>query len=139
MWHVTSNQSCKRYTYVEWLRANQLSRIISFFDKPVCTQNDSFWLLWNESKVHLHVHQNIWNVILYLLTSSCFVLWIILFCNCYRITLAVLHFNENANNEYKTSSQGDTVYKVVFPKYRNGDFIVKPRKVAPTYSECYCF
>jgi hypothetical protein len=52
----------------------------------------------------------------------------------FRTTLAILHFNENVDRAAKMKD-GHMRYNVVFPKYRNGAFIVKKVKEPPTYGK----
>ncbi|KAF4115269.1 uncharacterized protein LOC131535869 isoform X2 [Onychostoma macrolepis] len=50
-----------------------------------------------------------------------------------RLYLAVLHHNENANQEQATST-GQVVYKMVFPKSRKGECTARALKTDPTYN-----
>ncbi|RXN07569.1 hypothetical protein ROHU_032261 [Labeo rohita] len=51
-----------------------------------------------------------------------------------RLYLAVLHHNENANREQATTSAGEAVYKMIFPKSKKGECTVRPLKTDPTYN-----
>lgn len=51
-----------------------------------------------------------------------------------RLYLAAMHHNENAIREQATTSAGQGVYKVIFPKSKKGEGIVKPVKTDPTFS-----
>ncbi|KAA0721759.1 hypothetical protein E1301_Tti014268 [Triplophysa tibetana] len=50
-----------------------------------------------------------------------------------RLYLAALHFNENARRPQATTAAGKPLFKVSFPKYRKGEYTVKPVKVNPTF------
>ncbi|XP_042565521.1 uncharacterized protein LOC116223275 [Clupea harengus] len=50
-----------------------------------------------------------------------------------RLYLAVLHFNENAGRPQATSSAGEPLFKVNFPKYKKGECTAKPVKAEPTF------
>ncbi|XP_039678178.1 uncharacterized protein LOC120572797 isoform X4 [Perca fluviatilis] len=51
-----------------------------------------------------------------------------------RLYLAAMHYNENADCEQATTSAGQPVFKVVFPKSRKGEVTARPVKTDPTYS-----
>ena len=46
---------------------------------------------------------------------------------------AALHFNENAGREQATNRDGDLQYKIVFPKFKKGGFIVRKITTGCTY------
>ncbi|XP_076154859.1 uncharacterized protein LOC143138242 [Alosa pseudoharengus] len=50
-----------------------------------------------------------------------------------RLYLAALHYNENAARDQATSSSGDPLYRMHFPKYRKGECRVKPIKTETTF------
>ncbi|XP_039667161.1 uncharacterized protein LOC120565424 isoform X2 [Perca fluviatilis] len=50
-----------------------------------------------------------------------------------RLYLAAMHYNENADCEQATTSAGQPVFKVVFPKSRKGEVTARPVKTDPTY------
>ncbi|XP_031429046.1 uncharacterized protein LOC105898184 isoform X2 [Clupea harengus] len=50
-----------------------------------------------------------------------------------RLYLAALHFNENAGRPQATSSAGEPLFRVNFPKYKKGECTAKPVKVDPTF------
>ncbi|XP_031165171.1 uncharacterized protein LOC116056894 isoform X2 [Sander lucioperca] len=50
-----------------------------------------------------------------------------------RLYLAAMHYNENADHEQATTSAGQPVFKVVFPKSRKGEVTARPVKTDPTY------
>ncbi|XP_059419942.1 uncharacterized protein LOC132155140 isoform X2 [Carassius carassius] len=50
-----------------------------------------------------------------------------------RLYLAAMHYNENANREQATTTEGQAVYKIVFPKSKKGECTAKPVKIEPTY------
>ncbi|XP_058606125.1 uncharacterized protein LOC131523619 isoform X2 [Onychostoma macrolepis] len=49
-----------------------------------------------------------------------------------RLYLAAMHYNENGDREQTTTS-GQPMYKVVFPKSKKGECTAKPLKTAPSY------
>ncbi|XP_067269187.1 uncharacterized protein [Pseudorasbora parva] len=49
-----------------------------------------------------------------------------------RLYLAAMHYNENANREQATT-EGQAVYKFIFPKSKKGECTAKPVKIEPTY------
>ncbi|XP_062393824.1 uncharacterized protein LOC134082194 isoform X2 [Sardina pilchardus] len=51
-----------------------------------------------------------------------------------RLYLAAMHHNENATREQATTSTGQAVFKVVFPKSKKGEGTVKPVKTKPTFN-----
>ena len=53
----------------------------------------------------------------------------------YRLYLASMHHNENASRVQATTSAGQAVYKVVYPKAKMGEGVVKPVKTDPTFSK----
>lgn len=52
----------------------------------------------------------------------------------FSVALAALHFNENAD-KLTLVKDGDEQLSVVFPKYRNEEFIIKKRKMRSTYGK----
>ncbi|XP_067312600.1 uncharacterized protein [Pseudorasbora parva] len=50
-----------------------------------------------------------------------------------RLYLAALYFNENAGRPQTTTAAGEPLFKVVFPKYKKGQYSAKPVKVEPTF------
>ena len=50
----------------------------------------------------------------------------------YRLLLAALHYNENSNRRH---ADGDQRYKVVYPKFKQGGYSVRPIQVDPTFSK----
>lgn len=46
-----------------------------------------------------------------------------------------MHYNENANREQATTTEGQAVYKFIFPKSKKGECTAKPVKIEPTYSK----
>jgi len=53
----------------------------------------------------------------------------------YRHILASLHFNENLHRRAQTAADGTQYYKVVYPKYKLGEEVVRTLTVPPTYGE----
>lgn len=60
-----------------------------------------------------------------------------LLCSHNRLYLATMHYNENASREQAATSTGEAVYKVVYPKSKKGEGIVKPVKTDPTFSKFF--
>ncbi len=56
-------------------------------------------------------------------------------CALHRHILASLHFNENIHREKQTSKNGETYMRVVWPKYKLGEEVVKERSVPATYGK----
>ncbi|KAJ8369542.1 hypothetical protein SKAU_G00095700 [Synaphobranchus kaupii] len=50
-----------------------------------------------------------------------------------RLLLTAMHYNENADRPQATTSSGELRYLLWFPKYKQGDFSVRPLKATPTY------
>ncbi|XP_056114874.1 uncharacterized protein LOC130091161 [Rhinichthys klamathensis goyatoka] len=50
-----------------------------------------------------------------------------------RLYLAALHFNENAGRPQAMTAAGEPLFKVVFPKYKKGQYSAKPVKIEPTF------
>lgn len=50
-----------------------------------------------------------------------------------RLQLSAMHYNENANRQQAVTSTGSLRYSVVYPKYKQGDYTVRPLKADPTY------
>ncbi|XP_048094635.1 uncharacterized protein LOC125291807 [Alosa alosa] len=50
-----------------------------------------------------------------------------------RLYLAALHYNENANRGQATTSSGDPLYKLSFPKSRKGECRARPVKTDATF------
>ncbi|XP_016361867.1 uncharacterized protein LOC107703658 [Sinocyclocheilus anshuiensis] len=50
-----------------------------------------------------------------------------------RLYLAAMHYNENGDREQATTTSGQPMYKVVFPKSKKGECTAKPLKTAPSY------
>ena len=44
-----------------------------------------------------------------------------------------MHFNENANCKQTTTKQGEGQYKIVFPKFKKGGYIVRWVVEKPSY------
>ena len=63
------------------------------------------------------------------------ILMLIIDLLCYRVQIAILHFNENANREQATTLEGKERFDVLFPKYKAGGYVVKRVKVDPTFSK----
>ena len=47
--------------------------------------------------------------------------------------MASTHFNENLRRDKKVSKTGEQYYKVVWPKYNDGEVVVKERSIPPAY------
>ncbi|XP_070545916.1 uncharacterized protein [Ptychodera flava] len=50
-----------------------------------------------------------------------------------RLILAGLHYNENSARPQAVNSEGQMRYSIVFPKYKKGDYTVRPIKIKPSY------
>lgn len=70
---------------------------------------------------------------MYMYTYAC--IYVYKHINIYRLQLAALHFNENANRRQAVTKQGARRYDVVFPKYKKGGYIVKKTLVNATYGK----
>lgn len=61
------------------------------------------------------------------------------FCNImlliFRHQLAALHFNENSNRDQAVTQEGTSRYKIIFPKYKRGGYVVRKVPTDPTYGE----
>ena len=53
--------------------------------------------------------------------------------------MASTHFNENLHREKMVSKTGEQYYKVVWPKYKEGEEVVKERSIPPTYGNTFQF
>ena len=62
-------------------------------------------------------------------------LLLILFNLFYRPALACLHYNENLQRKVMKSKEGNAYTKVVYPKYKLGEEVVREVKVQPTYDK----
>jgi solute carrier family 8 (sodium/calcium exchanger) len=51
------------------------------------------------------------------------------------LLLAALHYNENSNRCHAITADGDKRYKVVYPKFKQGGYSVRPIQVDPTFSK----
>ena len=56
-----------------------------------------------------------------------------------RHALAIMHFNENLNRDTATTKDGNKCYKVVYPKYKLGEEIVREVPRPPTYGKIVFF
>ena len=52
----------------------------------------------------------------------------------FRHALAIAHFNENIKRDAKQTKDGKTYYSIHYPKYKNGDELVRNVPVSPTYN-----
>ena len=50
-----------------------------------------------------------------------------------RHVIASLHFNENVKRDAKVSSQENKSYRVMYPKYKLGEEVVREVTIPPTY------
>lgn len=46
-----------------------------------------------------------------------------------------MHFNENSNRKQAVTKEGEHRYRIVYPKYKKGGYVVKKVVEAPTYGE----
>jgi hypothetical protein len=51
----------------------------------------------------------------------------------YRHALASLHFNENVKRKTRVSNEGNKCYRVMYPKFKVGEEVVREVVVPPTY------
>ncbi|XP_048034604.1 uncharacterized protein LOC125260326 [Megalobrama amblycephala] len=51
-----------------------------------------------------------------------------------RLYLAAMHYNENAQRPQTTTKQGEAVFKIAFPKSKQGECTAKPVKTDPTFN-----
>jgi len=68
-----------------------------------------------------------------ILAQNIYSLTDLLFCN--RHILASLHFNENIKREARKTKEGNTYYKVTWPKFKQGEEVVREVSVPHTYSK----
>ena len=52
--------------------------------------------------------------------------------------MASTHFNENLHREKIVSKTGEQYYKVVWPKYKEGEEVVEERSIPPTFGNDVC-
>lgn len=76
-----------------------------------------------------HTEINPIHTLYYRVTRSYF--WVLFFF--LRLYLAAMHFNENAGHPQATSSTGELLYRLNFPKSKKGECSVKPVKVDPMF------
>ena len=50
-----------------------------------------------------------------------------------RQLLAAMHYNENASREHAQTAQGTLRYRVTYPKYKKGDYVVRKILTKSTY------
>lgn len=55
-----------------------------------------------------------------------------IFC-IFRLQIAALHHNENADRPQTHTKSGEKRYSVLYPKYKKGGYIVRKVSVDPTY------
>ncbi len=51
----------------------------------------------------------------------------------YRLLIAALHFNENAGRDQAKNTRGELEYKIVFPKYKKGSYVIRKITTSCTY------
>lgn len=49
-----------------------------------------------------------------------------------RLQLTAMHYNENAERAHASTTAGELRYSIVYPKYKHGDFTVRPLRTHPT-------
>jgi hypothetical protein len=52
----------------------------------------------------------------------------------FRHALAIVHFNENIKRDAKKTKDGKVYYSIHYPKYKNGDELVRTVPVPPSYN-----
>ena len=62
-------------------------------------------------------------------------LYIFIYFYCYRIQLAVLHFNENSGRAQARTKHGEARYDLIFPKYKKGGYVVRKVTETATYGK----
>lgn len=55
--------------------------------------------------------------------------------SCFRHTLATLHFNGNVHRETHVWKNGKDYVRIIYPKYKMGEEVVRGVAVPPTYSK----
>lgn len=63
----------------------------------------------------------------------CAKVWFIYTSISFRHALAIVHFNENIKRDARQTKDGKTYYSIHYPKYKNGDELVRTVAVSPTY------
>ena len=59
---------------------------------------------------------------------------------CYfRTQLAALHYNENSKRIQASTKEGEVRWHILYPRYKQGDYTVRPLKTNPTYSQLLYF
>ena len=53
----------------------------------------------------------------------------------FQVTVAALHFNENANRKQAVTKKGEERYDIMFSKYEKGVYIVQKVVQDPTYGK----
>lgn len=53
----------------------------------------------------------------------------------YRLYLAAIHFNENANRPQAQTAEGVPLFKIAFPKSKKGECTVKRQKIKLTFGK----
>ncbi|XP_073321849.1 uncharacterized protein [Pagrus major] len=49
-----------------------------------------------------------------------------------RLKLTAMHYNENAQRAHASTAAGELRYSIVYPKYKHGDFTMRPLRSHPT-------
>ena len=55
-----------------------------------------------------------------------------------RHIIAALHFNKNLQRKVKTNAHETEQVRIVYPKYKNGEAIVRNVRVQPNFSKLLC-
>ena len=59
-------------------------------------------------------------------------------CFCiFRLQIAALHYNENADRPQALTKSGEKRYSVLYPKYKKGGYIIRKLSVDPTYCKLF--
>ena len=56
-------------------------------------------------------------------------------CYCFRLCLAALHYNENANKVQQVDEAGNPKFSTIFPKAKKGDYSLQKRREYATYGK----
>jgi len=55
----------------------------------------------------------------------------------FRLLLAGLHYNENADRQQAINNSGEAMFTIRFPKYKKGDYTVTPIKESSTFGRIF--
>ncbi|KAM9314811.1 uncharacterized protein KZ484_024496 [Pholidichthys leucotaenia] len=55
-----------------------------------------------------------------------------------RLCLAAMHYNENAGRKQAKNRDGELVFIIRYPKFKNGGYTLQAKKVHPTFGQISC-